>query len=187
MSRIAAAAAFAAMIVLISDPSHARARFRMFSSSPSKPIAAVAPRAAAPAAAAPVRNGPSSVFISVGGRPAGAAPQQAVGDPGPSLYNPTPGSSEANSDAADNKAEPLKELAAAPSTECAVKEAKPAKNTLTVLEAANTEPVKTEPAKTEPPRSRSAFLVPVVNRHPLAPAPRRTTVCYVQRDGTCAP
>jgi hypothetical protein len=174
VSRIAAAAAFAAMIVLVSDPSHARPRLRIFSSSP-KPVVVPKP-AAAPAAAASARNGYPSVFIAVGSRPAAAAgaPQQAVSDPGPSLYNPAPASAEAKPAAAEGKTEPLKELTAAPGTDCAMKELSPAKD-------------KEELPKTEPARSRSAFLVPVVNRHPLAPAPRRAVVCYVQRDGTCAP
>ena len=183
MSRFAAAAAFACTIVLISTPSHARGGLRGFKVFSSAPKAAVAAKPVGPAAAAPRSS--NSVFIAVGGRPAAAAgaPQQAVGDPPLSLYQPL----SAEAKPAPTDAEAPKQLAAAPSTECAVTAPSPAKDAVTVLEAAKNEPAKAEPAKTEPARSRSAFLVPVVNRHPQAPAPRRTVVCFVQRDGTCAP
>jgi len=184
VSRFAAAAALACTIVLVSTPSHARGfkGFKAFSSAP-KAAAAARPAAAGPATAAPGR---SSVFVAVGGgRPAAAAgaPQQAVGDPssGSSLYQPV--SADAKPSSTDTEAP--KQLAAAPSTECTVKE--PAKETVAAQEPAKAEPPKTELPKTEPTRTRSAFLVPVVNKHPLAPAPRRTVVCFVQRDGTCAP
>lgn len=182
MSRFAAAAAFACTIVLISDPSHARGGLRGFKVFSSAPKAAVAKPLAGPAAAAPARSS-NSVFIAVGGRPAAAAgaPQQAVSDPASSLYQPV----SADAKPAPTDAEAPKELTAASSTECAVKE--PAKETVAAQEPAKAEPPNTEPTKTEPTRSRSAFLVPVVNRHPQAPVPRRTVVCFVQRDGTCAP
>jgi hypothetical protein len=181
VSRFAAAAAFACTIVLISDPSHARAGLRGFKVFSSAPKAAVAKPLAGPAAA-PARSS-NSVFIAVGGRPAATAgaPQQAVSDPASSLYQPV----SAEAKAAPTDAEAPKELTAASSTECAVKE--PAKETVAAQEPAKAEPPNTEPTKTEPTRSRSAFLVPVVNRHPQAPVPRRTVVCFVQRDGTCAP
>jgi hypothetical protein len=119
------------------------------------------------------------VFIAVGGRPAAAAgtPQRGVDDPGSSLYQPL----SADPKPAPSDAEAPKQLTAGPSTECAVKE------TVASQEPAKAEPPKTEAAKAEPTRSRSAFLVPVVNRHPQAPVPRRPVVCFVQRDGTCAP
>ncbi len=177
MSRFAAAAALACTVVLVSTPSHARPGFRFFSSA-----SKIVPVKPAAAAAAPSR---SSVFFAVGSRPETATPQQAVGDPGPSLYKPTPVSAEAKPAPTDSKAEAPKELTAAPSTDCVMKE--PAKETVAAQEPAKAEPPRSEPASTEraPVRSRSAFLVPVANRHPQAP--RRPVVCYMQRDGTCVP
>ncbi len=158
----------------------------MFSVSKRVPVAAAKPAAAPAAAAAPARNN-SNLFIAVGSRPAAApGPQQAVSDPakGPLLYDPSLASDDAKAAAADDK------KAAALSSECAVKEPAAAKDATKEKDvAAVQEPAKTEPPKSEPVRSRSAFLVPVVNRHPRAPLPtsRAATVCYVQRDGTCAP
>jgi hypothetical protein len=150
--------------------------FKVFSSAPKAAVAAKP--LAGPAAVAPAR-GSNSVFIAVGSRPAAAAgaPQQAVSDPGSSLYQPV----SADAKPAPSDADAPKQLTAAPSTECAVKEM------VAAQEPAKAEPPKTEAARTEPTRSRSAFLVPVVNRHPQAPVPRRPVVCFVQRDGTCAP
>ena len=193
MSRFATAAALACTVVLVSTPSHARPGFRFFSSAPK--IVSAKPAAAA---AAPAGSG-STVFISTGSRPAAAvgAPQQTVGDSGkaPSPFDPSQVSADTKN--ANFKADPTTLTAA--SSDCAMKEPAPAKDAVkekeTVVaakESAKAEATKAEPAKIEPPkaesaRSRSAFLVPVVNRHPLAPAPRHTVVCYVQRDGTCAP
>lgn len=187
MFKIAAATAFACTIVLISDPSDARARFRMPSSSlkpatvmPSKPVAA----APAPSRGSGVGVG---LYIPIGSRPAAASqgPYRAVDDSakGPLQYDPSLASADAKPAAAsaDDNAPAPKELAAASSTECVVaaKEPAPAKEKEAVAAQ--------EPAKTEPVRSRSAFLVPVVNRHKHAPAPQVARVCYVQRDGSCTP
>lgn len=187
MSRIAAAIAFACTIVLVSDPSHARARLRLFSSTPKAGLAApLKPIAAAPA---PARSSNTGLYIAVGSRPAAAtsdAPaQSAVDDPakGPLQFDPTFASPDPNPPvaAADDKTPVApKALAAAPSTECTVaKEPAPAKEKETVAAE--------EPAKAEPVRSRAAFLVPVVNKHQRAAAPRVAAVCYVQRDGRCTP
>ena len=190
MSRLAAAAAFACTIVLISEPSEARMRLR-FSAPAPRPTLSTTKRVAPPAAASATR-GNVGLFIPVGSRPAAAAPapQQAANDPtkGPLLYDPSLGSDDAKPPAAatgDKAGQPPKELAAAPTTDCAVKEPAPAKEATKEKEIT----AAAEAAKTEPARSRSAFLVPVVNRHPRAPLPtsRAATVCYVQRDGTCAP
>jgi len=189
MSRIAVAIAFACTIVLISDPSDARARFRMPSFS-SKP-AAVMPKPVA-TTPAPSRSGVGvGLYIPIGSRPAGAtsdaSAQRAVDDPakGPLQYDPSLAAGDAKPPvaAADGQAPaPLKEIAAAPSTECVVaKEPPPAKEKEKETVAAQ------EPPKTEPVKSRAAFLVPVVNRHPRAAAPQLATVCYVQRDGRCTP
>jgi len=178
--KIAAATAFACTILLISDPSDARARFRMPSSTP-KPAAAMPLK---PAATAPAPSRSSGVgvglYVPIGSRPAAASsngsPQRAVDNPanGPLQYDPTLASAEAKPAAAST------ELAAAPSTECSVvaKEPAPAKEKEAVAAQ--------EPAKAEPARSRSAFLVPVANKHKRA-APQAATVCYVQRDGSCTP
>lgn len=178
MSRFAAAAALACTAVLVSTPSHARGGFRLFSSG--SKIISTKPAAAAATSA----RSSNSVFIAVGSRPAAAAgaPQQAVSDPS-SLYQPV--SANAKPAVTDGKAEAPKELTATASTECAVKE--PAKETVAAQEPAKAEPAKAEPTKAEPMRTRSAFLVPVVNRHPQAPVPHRAVVCFVQRDGTCTP
>ena len=188
MSRLAAAAAFACTIVLISEPSEARMRLR-FSAPAPRPTLSTTKRVAPPAAASATRSN-VGLFIPVGSRPAAAAPapQQAANDPtkGPLLYDPSLGSDDAKPPAAatgDKAGQPPKELAAAPTTDCAVKDPpREATKEQEIVAAA-------EPVKTEPTRSRSAFLVPVVNRHPRAPLPtsRAATVCYVQRDGTCAP
>jgi hypothetical protein len=187
MSRFAAAAALACTVVLVSTPGHARPGFRIFSSA--SKIVSVKPAAAA---AAPARRG-SSLFIATGSRSAAATgtPQQAVSDPAtaPSPFDPSLVQADAKN--ADFKADP-KALTAA-SSDCAMKDAAKEKQPVAAAlepaktEAANVEPAKTEPPRAESARSRSAFLVPVVNRHPQAPRPRQTVVCYVQRDGSCAP
>jgi hypothetical protein len=193
MSRFAAAAALACTVVLVNTPGHARPGFRIFSSA--SKIVSVKPAAAA---AAPARRG-SSLFIATGSRSAAATgtPQQAVSDPAtaPSPFDPSLVQADAKN--ADFKADP-KALTAA-SSDCAMKEPAAAKDAAkekqtmaaaqepAKIEAANVEPAKTEPPRAESARSRSAFLVPVVNRHPQAPRPRQTVVCYVQRDGSCAP
>jgi hypothetical protein len=189
--RIATATAFACTILLISDPSDARGRVRM--SSPSKPAAAMPVKPATTTAPAPSRSSGAGVgvglYVPIGSRPAAAnsntSPQRAVDDPakGPLQYDPMLASADAKPAAAstDDKAPAQpKELAAAPYTECVVaKPPAPAKDKETV---AAQEPVKTEPA-----RSRSAFLVPVANKHKRAAAPQAATICYVQRDGSCTP
>ena len=135
--RIAVAVAFTGAIVLASGDADARARFRMSSPS-SKPAAAAAPvakpmagqaqkpgatepqkpfAAARPANPQPVGGG---TFVVIGGpRPAGAAPgqgapQRALGDDssGPLQFDPTLAAAD------DKAAEPKKETAAAPATEC---------------------------------------------------------------------
>jgi hypothetical protein len=186
--KIAAATAFACTILLISDTSDARGRLR--TSSPSKPAAAM-PSKPATTAPAPSRSSGVGVglYIPLGSRPAAASsnssPQRAVDDPanGPLQYDPTLASADAKPAAAstDDKAPAQpKELAAAPSTECVVaKHPAPVKDKETVAAQ--------EPAKTDPARSRSAFLVPVANKHKRAAAPQAATICYVQRDGSCTP
>jgi hypothetical protein len=189
VSRFAAAAALACTVVLVSTPSEARPGFRLFSST-SKIISAKS-AAAKSAATARLARYNKPLFVLAGGRPAtaAAAPQA------PSPFDPSLVRADANN--ADFKADP-KALTAA-STDCAMREPAPAKDAAkdketvaTAQEPAKTETAKAEPTTIEPPRaesarSRSAFLVPVVNRHPLAPRPRQTVICYVQRDGTCAP
>ena len=136
MFRIAVAVAFTGAIVLASGDADARARFRMSSSS-SKPAAAAPvakpmagqaqkPGAVEPlkpfAAARPANPQPvgGGTFVVIGGpRPAGAAPgqgaqQRALGDDssGPLQFDPTLAAAD------DKAAEPKKETAAAPATEC---------------------------------------------------------------------
>ena len=184
MLKISAAIAFACTILLISDTSQARPRLRLSSSTP-KPAAVPSPKPAA-AAPAPQRSS-GGLYVAVGSRPA-AAPsdgsrQRAFDDPakGPLQLDPTLGSAEATPPAAstdDNAPAPLKELAAAPASECvAAKEPASAKEKV----AAH------EPATAEPVRSRAAFLVPVAGRHKQAAAPQAVVVCYVHRDGSCKP
>lgn len=191
MSRFAAAAALACTIVLVSTPGEARPGLRFFSST-SKIVSAKS-AAVKSAATARLARYNKPLFVLAGGRPAAAAaPPQAPSPFDPSLVR-------ANANSTGFKADPTALTAA--STDCAMKELAPAKDaakdTETVAAAPESAKPKTETAKieltaTEPPRaqsarSRSAFLVPVVNRHPLAPRPRQTAICYVQRDGTCAP
>ena len=189
MSRFAATAALACTVVFASSPSEARPGLRLFSST-SKVISAKS-AAAKSAATARLARYNKPLFVLAGGRPAtaAAAPQA------PSPFDPSLVRTDANN--ADFKADP-KALTAA-SSDCAMREPAPAqdaakeKDTVAAAqEPEKTEAAKAEPAAIEPPRavsarSRSAFLVPVVNRHPLAPRPRQTIICYVQRDGTCAP
>ncbi len=202
MFRIAVAVAFTSAMVLASSNADARARFRMSSPSP-KPTVAAAPAAksfarqpqksgaaepqkpfaaARPANPQPVGGG----FVVIGGpRPAGAAPAQgapahrALGDDssGPLQYDPMLAAAD------DKAAEPKKEAAAAPATECitpaqavAAKEPLLAKNQMAAGEQPKIEPAN---ARTNP------ALVPVKPKRQAAPVV--AAVCYVQRDGSCVP
>ncbi|WP_068022791.1 hypothetical protein [Rhodoplanes sp. Z2-YC6860] len=189
VSRFAAAAALACTIVLVSTPSEARPGLRIFSST--SKIISVKSAAAKSAATARLARYNKPLFVLAGGRPAAAA----APPPAPSPFDPSLVGRDASN--AGFKADPNALTAA--STDCVMKEPAPAadaakdkENVAAAPEPAKTEIAKAEPATSEPPRaqsarSRSAFLVPVVNRHPLAPRPRQTVICYVQRDGTCAP
>ncbi len=114
---------------------------------------------------------------AAGGPAYGAPAQRALGDdsPGPLQFDPT--LAEADEKAAESK----KEAAAAPATECiAPPQAVAAKETLVAKDrvAVNDSP-KVEPARVNP------ALASIKPKRPAAPVV--ATVCYVQRDGTCAP
>jgi hypothetical protein len=196
--RIAVAVAFTGAIMLASSDADARARFRSSSPSPKpaaaaptakpgsvpaepKPFAAARPANPQPLAAAKPANpqpagGGSFVVIGGGSRPASAAPQgtpaRAVGDDasGPLQFDPTLA-------AADDKK---------PATEClTTPQTVAAKEPLVAREPAKDQVAANEPRKIEAaPPSTNPALVPV---RPKRQAPVVATVCYVQRDGSCAP
>ena len=219
MFRIAVAVAFTGSIVLASGDADARARFRMSSSS-SKPAAAAPvakpmagqaqkPGAMEPlkpfAAARPANPQPvgGGTFVVIGGqRPAGAAPgqgapQRALGDDssGPLQFDPTLAAAD------DKAAEPKKETAAAPATECialaqalAAQASSQASNQASgqaaaaneLLVAKNQQVAANDAPKAEPAPARvNPALVPVKPKRQAAPVV--AAVCYVQRDGSCVP
>jgi hypothetical protein len=204
VSRIAVATAFACAIIFASDGADARARFRMSSPSP-KPAAAgpaVKPlvgqtakpgsltaepkpfAAAKPANPQPVGGG---TFVVLGGaRPGsanaqGAPAQRAMGDDasGPLQFDPTLA-------AMDDKGAASDTAAAKPATEClTAPQTVAAKEPLVAKETAKDQVAANEPRKIEAaPPSTNPALLPV---RPKRQAPVVAAVCYVQRDGSCAP
>ena len=192
MSRIAVATAFACAIVFASDEVNARARFRTSSPKPAaavpKPVAGQPAKPGSPAAeplkpfaaARPANPQPAGggTFVVIGGSRAASAsphgtPARAVGDDasGPLQFDPT---------LADDTA------AAKPATEClTTPQTVAAKGPLVAKEPVKDQVAANEPRKIEAaPPSTNPALLPV---RPKRQAPVVAAVCYVQRDGSCAP